>query len=280
MGVHGSVRSLLGKAAFVTGAEGAYLEEIVSVEGVPHRGRVWATEPAAPRPDLPYAPAERGRWFGRRSLKGFTAAPWHGRKGWGLLLRAGCLVRARLVLVGCRRPSHRDTRVRSAVQALQRSVPPLLHRPEPIRIVLNEAGRVVYVRPSAVPPSLVVRVASRRLQPGVQPLDGGLVFTEKLEDGQGRPGWLVTAEGAQPYRLHPTALLSRAQEEVALSAVSGATVPEIARSLERQPDTIRSHLRAVYRRLGVCSRVELCRLFLEAQPLTALEDDPVSVLAA
>jgi DNA-binding CsgD family transcriptional regulator len=51
--------------------------------------------------------------------------------------------------------------------------------------------------------------------------------------------------------------LTPAQREVARSAARGATVNEIAKHLNRSPETIRSHLRAVYERLDVASRVEL-----------------------
>jgi DNA-binding NarL/FixJ family response regulator len=60
--------------------------------------------------------------------------------------------------------------------------------------------------------------------------------------------------------------LTPAQREVARIAVRGATVNEIATHLNRSPETVRSHLRAIYERLGVASRVELAAA-LDGGPL-------------
>jgi DNA-binding CsgD family transcriptional regulator len=54
-------------------------------------------------------------------------------------------------------------------------------------------------------------------------------------------------------------LLSKAQIQVARRAAEGATLREIARMLSRSPDTVRSHLREIYRRLDVANRIELAR---------------------
>lgn len=54
-------------------------------------------------------------------------------------------------------------------------------------------------------------------------------------------------------------LLSNTQIQVARRAADGATLREIARTMGRSPDTVRSHLREVYRRLDVSSRLELAR---------------------
>lgn len=53
--------------------------------------------------------------------------------------------------------------------------------------------------------------------------------------------------------------LSPTQREVASFAASGATVAEIASAIGRKPETVRSHLREAYSRLGVSNRVELAR---------------------
>jgi len=53
--------------------------------------------------------------------------------------------------------------------------------------------------------------------------------------------------------------LSPTQREVASFAASGATVAEIASAMGRRPETVRSHLREAYTRLGVSNRVELSR---------------------
>lgn len=54
-------------------------------------------------------------------------------------------------------------------------------------------------------------------------------------------------------------LLTKTQIQVARRAAQGATLSEIARVIGRSPDTVRAHLREVYRRLEVSSRLELAR---------------------
>ncbi len=64
--------------------------------------------------------------------------------------------------------------------------------------------------------------------------------------------------------VHPKApvglRLTPALRKVADIAVLGATVPEIARSLEKSPETVRVQLRDIYQRLGLASRIELVQL--------------------
>lgn len=65
-----------------------------------------------------------------------------------------------------------------------------------------------------------------------------------------------------PPRARRTAnekLLSKTQIQVARRAAEGATLREIARLMGRSQDTVRSHLREVYRRLDVANRLELAR---------------------
>lgn len=69
--------------------------------------------------------------------------------------------------------------------------------------------------------------------------------------------WVMRLTPATPLRSAPDATLSPLQRQVAESAAAGMTLPEIAKSLGRSHETIRSHLRQVYGRLGISSRVEL-----------------------
>lgn len=71
--------------------------------------------------------------------------------------------------------------------------------------------------------------------------------------------YLVHVRRATPYRISPAASLSPTQRRVAEMAANGATVAEIAKALGCTPHTARSHLAAVYDRLGVGCRVELSR---------------------
>ena len=71
---------------------------------------------------------------------------------------------------------------------------------------------------------------------------------------------LLLLELSRARSVEATAVrLSPAQREVANFAASGATIPEIAVALGRAPETVRTHLREAYTRLGVSNRVELAR---------------------
>jgi DNA-binding CsgD family transcriptional regulator len=73
-----------------------------------------------------------------------------------------------------------------------------------------------------------------------------------------RPLFLVQLSPARSIEASAVRL-SPAQREVASFAASGATVAEIASASGRKPETVRSHLREAYTRLGVSNRVELAR---------------------
>lgn len=65
--------------------------------------------------------------------------------------------------------------------------------------------------------------------------------------------YLVCLRKAAPLRGNARLLLSEVQLCVVESAAAGATVSEIARALDRSPETIRDHLDAVFRMLRVSS---------------------------
>lgn len=87
---------------------------------------------------------------------------------------------------------------------------------------------------------------------------GALLVARPLQGS--RLGWLVDVRRAQAILVAPDAVLTPAQRTVAEYAVAGATVDEIARAVDASPETVRSHLKSVYRRLEVANRVELARL--------------------
>ncbi|MEZ4434206.1 MAG: LuxR C-terminal-related transcriptional regulator [bacterium] len=66
--------------------------------------------------------------------------------------------------------------------------------------------------------------------------------------------------------------LTDAQRKVADLAVAGATAKEIASALDRSPETVRDHLKAIYIRLGIGSRVELSRVLGPPPPAPADPD--------
>lgn len=83
------------------------------------------------------------------------------------------------------------------------------------------------------------------------------IFARPLEGPT--PMWIVKLEAAAPVLLAPDAELTPTQREVAAQAAAGATVDEIADSLNTANNTVRSHIKEVYRRLDVANRVELLR---------------------
>lgn len=58
-------------------------------------------------------------------------------------------------------------------------------------------------------------------------------------------------------------LLTPRQLAIAQQAALGKTSNEIADSLHISPETVRTHIKSIYRRLGVHNRIELARLVLQ-----------------
>ncbi len=91
-----------------------------------------------------------------------------------------------------------------------------------------------------------------------------------LSDADER-GVLVMVWPMRSLRVPKVLMLTPMQRQVASYAASGATVGEIAVTLDRSPDTVKSHLKALYKELGVACRAELrgvVQNFLNA-PLSA-----------
>jgi DNA-binding CsgD family transcriptional regulator len=78
-------------------------------------------------------------------------------------------------------------------------------------------------------------------------------------DATGSVRYLATLGAAAGARVDLAGPLSARQREVAEAAARCATVEEIARDLGISPHTVKTHLKQVYERLGVASRVELVR---------------------
>jgi DNA-binding CsgD family transcriptional regulator len=71
---------------------------------------------------------------------------------------------------------------------------------------------------------------------------------------------LLDPVGAQPTRRSATELaqaLTRQERKILRQLLLGASVPEIASSLKRSPDTVKSHVRHIYAKVGVRSQREL-----------------------
>lgn len=77
-------------------------------------------------------------------------------------------------------------------------------------------------------------------------------------DARGANSKILVLVRERPPWMQSCSLTTR-QREVGDYAAGGATVNEIARHLDISLHTVRSHLKAVYKQLGVCNRVELAR---------------------
>lgn len=75
--------------------------------------------------------------------------------------------------------------------------------------------------------------------------------------GSHGPAVLVRALQTRGVGTSPVLGLSATRRRIVSFAVQGATVVEIARALDRSPETVRTHLKRIYAHVGVGSRIEL-----------------------
>ena len=68
---------------------------------------------------------------------------------------------------------------------------------------------------------------------------------------------MVTVVPTRPELAEALELLTPTQQVVAEYAAAGATVAEIASATGRSPETVRSHVKEIYKRLSICTRLEL-----------------------
>ena len=76
-------------------------------------------------------------------------------------------------------------------------------------------------------------------------------------DGPSGVRYLADCSALKHPRVRASAVLSRRQRQVGELAARGWTVDQISSELEIRPHTVRQHLKSIYARLGVGSRVEL-----------------------
>ncbi len=104
--------------------------------------------------------------------------------------------------------------------------------------------------------------ARSQLLPGDLRLELAIVPPEAGET-QRLLGWLIDDRPSQSQLPTPAEeLLSPRQRAVARAAARGKSIARIAIELQLRPETVRTHLREVYRRLGVSQRAALARLVL------------------
>lgn len=90
-------------------------------------------------------------------------------------------------------------------------------------------------------------------------MSGGLRHRLVRLDGGGGERLLCTVQPLEAVRMRADVVLTPRQREVAAEAIVGHNVPQIATTLGVSAETIRKHLRLIYRRLGVHNRVQLAR---------------------
>lgn len=73
-------------------------------------------------------------------------------------------------------------------------------------------------------------------------------------------------------QLNPFECLSAREREIAGLVAVGASNKEIARQLRISPNTVSSHLRQIFAKLGLVRRAELCRLWYRAESLQSRQD--------
>lgn len=133
-----------------------------------------------------------------------------------------------------------------------------------VDFLLARDGTVVSTGPGAdawlAQPEALARVVA--LLPAVDPADTTWrplrpVFVRFVPMRGAGDHVLVTVVPPRPEVVEAQELLSPTQQEIAEYAAAGATVPEIARATDRSPETVRSHIKAIYKRLSICTRMEL-----------------------
>lgn len=150
-------------------------------------------------------------------------------------------------------------------------------------VVGMEAQRFVHPSDRDLAASTLKRVLETRSPPYAHP--------RTLIDGRGKPipvqGMLMVIEwegqpaiaavfqafatGDQPRNVKPglptpLAPLSPRERQIALLVAQGFAVQDIARLLGIQRETVRTHIKAVYRKTRTHTRVELTRMVLGARP--------------
>jgi len=144
----------------------------------------------------------------------------------------------------------------------------LAHPQESAFLVVDPEGAVDHATPSAMP-WLASEAFREQLRRYVRACDReeaprrGAIWhadaTLTRLDGPGRVRYLVSVAPAPLPKRRAQSLLSPAEREVVQLASAGATTAEIARHVGRTHDTVKTHLRSAYRKLGVASRLELAR---------------------
>lgn len=265
----------LHQVAEAAGADIAWVAEIAEADGTPCFGRVWVTpsyHPEAKRirslDGRPITDADHVLSPSTKALEGFVRDDARLSGPGDNLVHFHCRGLRVVVRVGL--ASSRgaiDARHRreaaARLPALFAEIQPC-ELPQDGKLVLlfDREGNVLYLGGQTTAytewQGAVNRLQQVFHEGGPAVLDGAAVTVQVL-DGPDGPAHLATLQPARAVVLSPEVLLTPTQREVAVFAADGATVREIADSLDRHVETVRSHLREAYRRLDVASRIDLAR---------------------
>lgn len=212
---------------------------------------------AGPRPDLTMGP---GCWWLLPALRRSVRVD---RRHARLVVHEGCVLGLAVSDQAVPDDLHRSIQV------------PQHHREQSSHhgMVLVEAGRLV----SASDPALLASDLQDHLGPARLPRLWGrhtLSWT-RLHGDDEVPRYILHVRPFRRLAEPLFASLSRAQVETCASAIAGMSTREIAEHRGCTVETVRSHLKTTYQRVGLSSRVELqpvvdewtawCELFREAR---------------
>lgn len=140
---------------------------------------------------------------------------------------------------------------------------------QPADLVVHPNGRVSHSTASARPwleresfrTALRMRIraldASQVIAAQHSPLDSAEARIVRLDGAGGGVRYLVNVTPAPLAELAPSDVLGARERETALAAAAGETAEQIARARGVSAETVRAQLKAIYRKLGVGSRIEL-----------------------
>ena len=109
---------------------------------------------------------------------------------------------------------------------------------------------------------LIATADRRKKMPAKMVFQGHLLRLVRL-DGIGGVRYMVTAEQSELLRITPAMMLTKRQREIVDYVVAGATSREIAEALQISYYTVRTHMKNIYRRLDVASKVDLIDIWGE-----------------